>query len=171
MALRANTAVLFIRVTKCRVCCLILDVPCWWRGYGCLYLNPRGEPVQCAEIPWLSCPARSVTCWPRNHHSNVRFGCPGLQQWHHWHSPPSEVSRNKENIGAMSSELPLHYIHGDNKDRRQTEETKAEYFSQLLGVARFYSMGLLPHHNPPLSPLMTHPGHSVTTLCSPFRPW
>jgi hypothetical protein len=28
----------------------------------------------------------------------------------------------------MSSELPLHYIHGDNRDIRQTEKAKAEYF-------------------------------------------
>jgi hypothetical protein len=29
----------------------------------------------------------------------------------------------------MPSELPFHYIHWDNRDRRQTEDTKAEYFS------------------------------------------
>jgi hypothetical protein len=28
----------------------------------------------------------------------------------------------------MSSELNIHYIHGDNRYRRQTEETKTEYF-------------------------------------------
>jgi hypothetical protein len=43
-------------------------------------------------------------------------------------SLPPEENSHKENEGAMFSELLLHYIHGDNRDRRQTEETKAEYF-------------------------------------------
>jgi hypothetical protein len=43
--------------------------------YGCLYLNPSEEPVQCVEIPGLSCPARSdaCACWPANDHFNVRL--------------------------------------------------------------------------------------------------
>jgi hypothetical protein len=44
--------------------------------YGYFYLNPSGEPVQCAEIPGLTRLARSVAWawWPaRDHHSNVRF--------------------------------------------------------------------------------------------------
>jgi hypothetical protein len=40
---------------------------------------------------------------------------------------PLDEYRHKENKDAMSSELPLH-IYGDNRDRRQTEENKAEYF-------------------------------------------
>jgi hypothetical protein len=49
--------------------------------YWYLYLNPSGEPVQCADISGLSRPARSVACacWPvRGYHSNVLFrgqGC------------------------------------------------------------------------------------------------
>jgi hypothetical protein len=42
--------------------------------YGCLYLNPSRELVQCAEISGMKRPARSVPCayWPaRDHHSNV----------------------------------------------------------------------------------------------------
>jgi hypothetical protein len=44
------------------------------------------------------------------------------------HSPSPYENRHKENKGAMFSELPLHYIHGVNRDRRQIEETKAAYF-------------------------------------------
>jgi hypothetical protein len=37
-------------------------------------------------------------------------------------------NRHKENKGAMSPELPLHCILGDNRDRRQTRGTITEYF-------------------------------------------
>jgi hypothetical protein len=99
--------------------------------YGCLYLNPSGKPVQCAEILGLSRPARSVACacWSaRDHHSNIRFcgqDCSGDTT-----SIPCHLKKTitKKNKGAMSSELPLHYFHGDIRYRRQTEETEAEYF-------------------------------------------
>jgi hypothetical protein len=44
--------------------------------YGCLYLNPSAEPVQCAKISGLSRPVRIVACacWSkRDQPSIVRF--------------------------------------------------------------------------------------------------
>jgi hypothetical protein len=38
--------------------------------------------------------------------------------------PAPEKNRHKENKGAMFSALPFHYIHGDNRYRRQTGEIK-----------------------------------------------
>jgi hypothetical protein len=57
---------------------MLYNLKCWRGGgrYGCLYLNPSREPVQCAEILRLFSPARRVTreCWPaRNSHSNVKI--------------------------------------------------------------------------------------------------
>jgi hypothetical protein len=43
--------------------------------------------------------------------------------------PATQEKCHKENKGAMSSKLPLHCIHGDNMDRRETEATKPEYFT------------------------------------------
>jgi hypothetical protein len=40
--------------------------------------------------------------------------------------PATEEYGYKEKNGAMSSELPLHYIYGDNRDRKQIEVS--EYF-------------------------------------------
>jgi hypothetical protein len=62
----------------------------------------------------------------------------------------------------MSSELPLHYIHGDNRDRRQTEETKAEYFP-LAGRGTFLQYGIASHILTLLSRLLRHACH-VTVL-------
>jgi hypothetical protein len=55
---------------------------------------------------------------------------------------------HKESKGAMSFQLPLHYIHGDNRYRRQIEETKAEYFPISREGNVFTAWECLPLPNP-----------------------
>jgi hypothetical protein len=97
----------------------------------CLYLNPSGEPVQRAKIPGLSHLAWSVACsfWSAiDHYSKVRFCDHDCSDDPTSISLPPEENRHIKNKGELPSELPLHYIHGDNRDRRQAEKSKAEYF-------------------------------------------
>jgi hypothetical protein len=54
---------LYLYLLKLTLCCKHADLPCYWgRGYGCLYLDPIWEWVQCNEVSGLSRPARNVTC-------------------------------------------------------------------------------------------------------------
>jgi hypothetical protein len=48
-----------------------------------------------------------------------------------------------------SSELPIHYIKRDNRDIRQTEETKAEYFPISRDWQVFTRYDCSPHPNHP----------------------
>jgi hypothetical protein len=98
-------------------------------GYGCLYLNPHGEIVQCAEVPGWDVLPEMLPVHTIQQYIFILMSdlVTRLAVMAHLQSPQPE--ENHKNIkGAMSSELPLCYIHGDNRDRRQAEEIKAEYF-------------------------------------------
>jgi hypothetical protein len=102
------------------------------RGYGCLYLDPSRLTIQCAEVPLLSLPARSVTnaCWPaKDHHSKVRpcgqicsNGTTSIP--HHLR----EVTTNRTKVGCPVSYLfatSMGIIGVEDKHKRK----KAEYFA------------------------------------------
>jgi hypothetical protein len=38
---------------------------------------------------------------------------------------------------TMSSELPIYYIHGDNRDRKQTEKSSRQNSFQFVGSGSF----------------------------------
>jgi hypothetical protein len=98
--------------------------------YGCLYLNLSGsqfslpKSLDCHILPEVShVHAGQQEIIILMSDFVARIAVMALLAF-----PATSGNCDKENKGAMSSELPLHYIHGDNRYRRQTEETKVEYF-------------------------------------------
>jgi hypothetical protein len=90
---------------------------------GCLYLNPSGKPVQCAKIPGLSCPARSVTLHAVKLETIIQIT--DLVVRTAAMTPlafPATTKRTKV-------QCPLNYLSTTSMGITGIEETKAEYFS------------------------------------------